>query len=253
VPTPSSAAGPQYGRGTPGASARREYERRQRRHDTRQAERIAADREWRTQVRADRPVLGRVLTAVTAPPTVEPAPQHVRAWAIGSVGEEVVGRALDAIDGVEALHDRRPKGRVGNIDHIAVTPSGVWVVDAKRYGGKRIEHRTGTWLRSVDELLVGGRRQTTLADKVAQQCAAVAAAGAGVLDDVPVRGALCFVEGEWPLFAKPFAVRGVAVCWPRALRSVVTRPARLDPHRIRRIAAGLAAALPPADRRTPGR
>jgi hypothetical protein len=36
-------------------------------------------------------------------------------------------------------------------------------------------------------------------------------------DEVPVRGALCFVDAEFSLFAKPFTIDGVVVSWGRAL------------------------------------
>jgi hypothetical protein len=49
-----------------------------------------------------------------------------------------VGRLLSAAvgDAGVVLHDRAvPRGRA-NIDHIAVVPSGVWVIDTKRYRGR---------------------------------------------------------------------------------------------------------------------
>ena len=53
-------------------------------------------------------------------------------------------------DLVELLHDRRIPGRRSNIDHLAVSPSGIWVIDSKRYAGRaRVRRR----LRGEDELL----------------------------------------------------------------------------------------------------
>ena len=32
-----------------------------------------------------------------------------------------------------------------------------------------------------------------------------------------VHPAVCFVDGEWRLLAKPFELKGVLVCWPKKL------------------------------------
>jgi len=59
-------------------------------------------------------------------------------WARGAAGEErvaaILAKHLHA--SVVVLHDRRIPGTRANIDHIAVAPSGVWVIDAERYKGK---------------------------------------------------------------------------------------------------------------------
>ncbi|WP_232333608.1 nuclease-related domain-containing protein [Agromyces laixinhei] len=64
--------------------------------------------------------------------------QSTRAWSIGAAGEEIVGARLDAIasERIRVLHDRRIPGSRANIDHLLVTPGGVWVIDAKRYRGR---------------------------------------------------------------------------------------------------------------------
>lgn len=104
---------PKFDTGTAGAGARREYERRRARRETRTRER--------------HPLLAGLILALQAPPRSETA------WAVGAAGEEELAASLarrcpQAI----VLHDRRmPRGRA-NIDHIAVAPSGVWVIDAKR-------------------------------------------------------------------------------------------------------------------------
>ena len=36
---------------------------------------------------------------------------------------------------IAVLHDRRIPGSKANIDHIAITAAGIWVIDAKRYKG----------------------------------------------------------------------------------------------------------------------
>lgn len=53
-------------------------------------------------------------------------------------GEELVAAALDrhCRPEVAVLHDRAIPGSRVNIDHIAIAPSGVWVIDTKRCSGK---------------------------------------------------------------------------------------------------------------------
>src|SRR5688572_673792 len=110
---------PEFEHGTAGASARREHDRRK---ATRQA-RTRLKHRW----------IGGLLLALRE------APVHERAWARGAEGEERIARRLAKLlgsNGVVLMHDRRLPGSRTNIDHIAVAPSGVWVIDAKRYKGK---------------------------------------------------------------------------------------------------------------------
>ncbi|WP_231497260.1 hypothetical protein [Arthrobacter sp. MA-N2] len=44
--------------------------------------------------------------------------------------------------------------------------------------------------------------------------------------DVPVTGALCFVEADWPLIAGAFATRGISVLWPKRLSKMLTAQTR---------------------------
>lgn len=78
-------------------------------------------------------------------------PRSIRAWQTGSVGERKLAASLEHLvaDRAVLLNDRRVPGTRGNIDHVAVAPSGVWVIDAKRYKGliELREHRAG--LKSI--------------------------------------------------------------------------------------------------------
>ncbi len=116
--------------GVAGGPARREYERR------------IASREARTRDRFGHR-LGGLILALTS------EPQSTRAWAIGAKGEEKLAKALEGIEGLRVLHDRRVPGTRGNIDHIVVAPAGVFVVNAKRYQGK-IEIRNRGWFLRPD-------------------------------------------------------------------------------------------------------
>ncbi len=59
-------------------------------------------------------------------------------WGRGHVGEQTVGSLLEQLRplGFEVLHDARWPGRkFANIDHVAIGPPGILVVDAKNWSG----------------------------------------------------------------------------------------------------------------------
>ncbi len=98
-------------------------------------------------------------------------PQSTTAWRIGALGEERLGNRLNEFraDSMRVLHDRRIPGTKGNIDHIAVTPTGIYVVDAKRYKGRPTLKIEGGILRPrTEKLVVGSRDCTKLVDDVPQ-------------------------------------------------------------------------------------
>jgi hypothetical protein len=212
--------------GIPGASARREFERR------------SANREER--IRAKHPKVGRLIHALTDDP------QSTRAWDVGAIGEERLGHRLNefASDTLLVLHDRRIPGTRANVDHVAVTRSGVYVIDAKKYRGRPQLKVEGGLLRPrVEKLLVGTRDCTKLADGVLHQVDIVRAV---IGDDVPVHGVLCFVEADWPLIGGSFAIRGVEALWPKKLYSKLQADGPLEIQTLDEIHQNLAAALPPA-------
>lgn len=214
------------GAGTAGASARREFERRQARREER--------------IRTKHPKLGGLILALSDDP------QSTTAWNSGALGEERLGQGLDACasDTVRLLHDRRIPGTRANIDHLAVTPSGVLVIDAKRYVGKRpaLVVEGGLLRPRVEKLTVGSRDQAKLVDGVIKQVDLVAGL---VGDALPVRGYLCFLEADWPLIGGSFTVRGIDVLWPKKLypRLAADGPFAAA---VAQTHAHLAAALPPA-------
>jgi hypothetical protein len=245
TPEPSA---PAFDRGVAGRSVSREAERRSDRHQRREKDRVAADREWRSQIKAEHPIAGRVAAAFTPKVRARSAPQHVRAWVTGAPGERKVGEALDAIAGIIVLHDRHKPGSRSNIDHIAVTPAGVWVIDAKVRSGKRLEFRNKGGLFGRDErLIVGGRDETRFVDAMGWQVQTVQEACADLLVDTVVQPALCFVDVTvgW-LDRRPWSVRGVVVCWRAALPDLLLQPGPLDGDRMTELAEHIASRLPPA-------
>jgi hypothetical protein len=187
----------------PGASARREYERRRARDEARLRENWGA--------------LGGLAVALT------PERQSTRAWGAGAIGEERVGKLLDQVAGphVAVLHDRRIPNSRANIDHLVVTGDAVWVIDTKRYKGRpQLRIEGGLFRPRREYLIVGSRDQTKLLDAVNRQVEIVQD-----VVDVPVLGVLCFVDAEWPLIGGSFSARGVEVLWPRKLTSRLALPA----------------------------
>lgn len=188
--------------GVAGDSARREYERRKARDEERLRQK------WGK--------LGGVAVALS-----DEKPS-TRAWATGAIGEERLGARLDSLasESIAVLHDRRVPGTMANIDHIVITRSGIWVIDAKRYKGRPDLKIEGGILRPrVERLLVGRRDCTDLVDGVLKQVQVVRQ----VVGDLPVTGALCFIEADWPLVGAAFTTRGVHVLSPRRLARHLTK------------------------------
>jgi hypothetical protein len=178
------------------------------------------------------------------------APQHERAWALGARGEERVAELLHKHlkdSGVVVLHDRRILGSRANIDHIAIGPGGVTVIDAKNYQGKvRTEVRGGLFRPRTERLLIGGRDRTSLVEGVKRQldlgCVALEQAG----EYAEVRGALCMADVDGlPLLGHP-TVDGIAIDGPRHISKMARRPGTHSDADIARIASSLARAFPPA-------
>ena len=134
-----------------------------------------------------------------------------------------------------------------NIDHIVIGPSGVFVVDAKKYEGEIAVRDVGGLFRTDERLYVNGRDKTKLVDGVLGQVDVVRGVLGGSFGDVPVRGVLCFVgaTGWGTLRMRPKLVRGVTAIWPLALAEHVGVHGDFV-ERVPVIAAHLRAALKPA-------
>lgn len=210
--------------GTAGASARREHARRK------------SNREERT--RAKHPRLGGLLIAL------QNEPRQEQVWATGARGEERVAERLAELlaPGILLLHDRRVPSSRANIDHIAVAPSGVWVIDTKRYQGK-VEIRRS--LLQPPRLTIAGRDKSKLVDGLAGQVEIVRVALAETAARVPVHGALCFVDAELPTFGT-LTFNGYPLVYVKALAKRINKPGAVPAEQVGPIAAELARRLPPA-------
>jgi hypothetical protein len=163
--------------------------------------------------------------------------QHIQAWRSGADGERAVGARLDALPGAVTVHDRRIPGSRANIDHIAVAPSGVYVVDSKNHAGKVVVTRSG--------LTVAGRRCDHMVPGVQKQVAVVRSALAD--QELPpdlVRGVLCFTRADLP-WLRP-SPGGVRLLHRKGLARELRRPGPLTPEQVRHVAGLLAARLPAA-------
>ena len=170
--------------GVAGGSARAENERRIKRREERVTKRF--------------PRAGKYILALTD------EPQSTRAWEVGAEGEIAIGKLLDSLAikyGFRVLHDRLiPKSRA-NIDHLAITKFGIFVIDAKNYQGVvRIKDNSGFFEKSAPELWVGKRNCMKLVVGMKRQTSIVK----GILQDnsirFPVVGVLAFYAADWETF-----------------------------------------------------
>jgi hypothetical protein len=210
--------------GTPGASARREHERR------------AAKR--KRAIRDRHPRIGGVILALSN----EPASQQ--AWERGAVGEERVAESLSryASSHVVLLHDRRVPRSRANIDHIAVATSGIWVIDAKRYSGK-VEIRKP--FLGQPKLLIAGRDRSKLAASLGRQVQRVNEAITTFAPNVPVYGAFAFIDSDLPLLTR-LVYGGYPLLYPKQLAKRLSERGPVPLDRIPGIAEHLATHFPSA-------
>ena len=191
--------------------------------------------------------LGALLVKLTGDPS------STRVWQQGGTGEVRVGARLEKLldgTGVRLLHDRRVPGHgQANIDHIAVGPGGITVIDAKTHRGRiRRDWEGGLLSERRTILRINGRDQTKLITGVERQIAHVHAAlsDLDLAQEIDVRGALCFpnVDGL-PLFGE-IEIRGIIVNGPKPVARLAARPGPLEPDVVRRIWGHLARVLPHA-------
>lgn len=220
--------------GSAGQSAIREYERRRAQRDQR--------------ARAHLGPLGQALARLTGDP------QSTHAWKQDADAEIRVAHQLAKhLKGhnVVLLHDRRiPHRGRANIDHIAVGPGGITVIDTKSARGRlRIEKRGGFLSPRRELLLINGRDRTQLVDGLQRQLAAVrtviAELAAGEAD---VRGALCFPSlDRLPRHAQlTIHSETIMIATPRGTATLARRTGPLTQDLIDRISGQLARRFPPA-------
>lgn len=141
------------------------------------------------------------------------AERQQHAWSAGCEGERRVAEALRRAQW-PALHDLPWPGRTrANIDHLAVSSTTVWLIDAKQWSGKVLVNRQGV-------LRQNGYRRDQQVAKVREAATALAAAlGPSAPTVMPV---LCLTEAGSDLPAE--FVDAVVVVGLRHLTSILGAP-----------------------------
>jgi Nuclease-related domain len=146
------------------------------------------------ELRGGRGGLGRAFTALFPSELEKRLLRDEHNWRTGAQGERNLAAFLTRrCPSIVLLNDRRAPTSRGNVDHIAVALSGVYVIDCKRYRGK-VEVRRP--LFGKEQLRIKGRDRTALIDGLEKQVAQVKAVLVDLPEAVPVRGCLCFVAPE---------------------------------------------------------
>jgi hypothetical protein len=72
--------------------------------------------------------------------------EQARTWQRGAAGEQHTARLLDRLtrDGFVVFHDLAVPGSPANVDHLAIGPTGLFVIDSKQWSGS--VHRGGDGL-----------------------------------------------------------------------------------------------------------
>jgi hypothetical protein len=250
-PIPAPAAPPAAaGETRPAASARAEYRRR------RAAELTSwtAGLPWRLALVAVAALAGQQLATHTG--LLDPwlagltaaagaawrlrfrASRPTRAWRDGARGERATARRLQRLErhGYVVLHDLQVPGSRANLDHLAVGPAGVFVIDSKYY--------RGDLQLAVDGMLWYGRYP------LAQQLATAVWATLRVAEalqlppEVPVVPLLVIHRAPVPWGG--LTVAGVQVIPPSALADTLGRQAIVPTAQVELIAGQATARLRPA-------
>lgn len=178
------------------------------------------------------PATGWVLWSLRFRPTAE-----VLAWKRGAAGERATGRALRRLEqaGWVVLHDRAIPGLKANIDHLVVGPTGVFVIDSKRWRGRVWTDANGVcWCGSypLDRAVEGAWWQAHLVTEA-------------IMVDffVPIRPLLCVHHTPLPRAdGRPAASHRPA----GSGRYAAVGPRRLDAAQVARVADAVRAWFEPA-------
>jgi hypothetical protein len=180
-----------------------------------------------------------------APP---PVARGSRKWVQRADGDRRSRARLQMIEGegIITLNDRRDPGSDTNIKLIAVSSSGVFVIDSKNFRGLVHTKRPGPMVNlGPHELHVGRKNCTSLVAEVARQKEIVkdALATSAWGSEVPVHGMLCLTRAEWG-FASALQISEVWVGWPKLMAGRVQAPGVMDSPTVREVSDLIAAQLP---------
>ena len=173
----------------------------------------------------------------------------------GAHGEYLMGTYLAAglAPGAHVLTDRRvPGDSEANVDHVVVAPTGVWIIDSKKWTGE-IRFRSPGF-PSTDPrmyLTVDGKDRSSEITKMFRLVIPVAR----VIGDatVPVHPVLAFVEATWGLKESlhfragkgPYEYEGVLISGGRSFIEGINAPGLLEHDAVESLWRRLDAAMPP--------
>jgi nuclease-like protein len=161
-------------------------------------------------------------------------------WARKAESEDRARRleTLLAGSGVRLLSDRRVPGARATIDHLAIGPRGITVIDAVRERGRaRI---------AGGRLLVEGEDHTTLVRDVLRQVEVIRL-GLAATPNLPIGGAICWVEPDGLPRVRNLSLDGVPILGPRVLAEELRRPGPVSQRWVRHFTSILDRRLPPRD------
>jgi nuclease-like protein len=147
------------------------------------------------------------------------------------------------------MHDRRMPGSRTNIDHLAVAPSGVYVIDAKRLKGT-IEVRKPRF--GEEKLVVAGRDKTKLVIGLERQAEAVRAGLNLIEKQIPVHACFCFIKpaGQSRPNGIPrlstLRIKEFQLLYPRRLAKRLNQPGELSAEEVDVVAEALVELFPAA-------
>lgn len=154
-----------------------------------------------------------------------------RRWTRARWRERRLGNHLDRRLGLFAvvLHDRGVPLGGRRIDHLVVAATGVWIISGAHHRGQVRRGRTDA---IVD---------------MEQSAEAVGACLESIgFDWVDVHRVVCFTNGDWRPFAKPFRADDTWVTRPKALTAQIAASGPLAPRDLQTVAAALSSTLPAA-------
>jgi hypothetical protein len=158
-------------------------------------------------------------------------PANINAYGHGGESTRALATLLKQdVPNAVFLYQRRVDVRSHEdpIDLVAVTPSGVWVIDIQPCAGGRVQvrGRRGWFHRQYGRLVIRGRDRTAYLDRLMHQSVAVEEALADIdRPAVPVRPAFCFFDAETAWRGTP-DLGEAAMTTPKRLISLLRNSSR---------------------------
>ncbi|GAA4102814.1 nuclease-related domain-containing protein [Nonomuraea soli] len=166
----------------------------------------------------------------------------IASWCKGAVGERSTARLLAplACEGYVILHDRAIAGSSANLDHLVVGPSGVFLIDSKKWARRtRISgHGARLW--------IGGRPAETLLRGLAFERSAVQRAIDHGVAEVAVLPVVAVHGPRLPGISRPLQVAGIMLVRAGQVRRFIqAAPKQLSAAQVAVLARRLDRLFPP--------